>query len=121
MQPTSILDIAYISAPSLIVGMILGYVFGDLGTLRSIQRIGLTIFSSIWGGLIIAILLAPFFTVGTFEILISIVSFLGGSIIGLSSNWTPPKEKSRKSHIIYEPDDEDDFDRQIEEALKGEY
>jgi hypothetical protein len=34
-------------------------------------------------------------------------------------NWTPPPEPARKSHIIYEPYDDEDFERELNESMRG--
>jgi hypothetical protein len=48
-----------------------------------------------------------------------ILAYAGGYILGMALNWKSPPKSGPKSHIIYEPDDDDDFDREIEEALGG--
>jgi len=49
-----------------------------------------------------------------------ILAFAGGYGLGMFLNWAPPINTKPKNHIIYEPDDDDDFDREIEEALGGQ-
>ena len=48
-----------------------------------------------------------------------VLAFIGGYFLGLFFNWAPPADSGPKQHIIYEPDDDDAFDREIEEALGG--
>ena len=50
-----------------------------------------------------------------------ILSYLGGYALGAVANWAPLPEKPAKRHIIYEPDDDDEFDREIEEAMGSDF
>jgi hypothetical protein len=61
-------------------------------------------------------------SLSTFEAIFIVLSYFGGYCIGALSNWAPTPEKPPKTHIIYEPDDDDEaFDREIEETLRGEH
>jgi hypothetical protein len=73
------------------------------------------------GGLVLSfVMMDLFIPVGPFEIMFSILTFAGGYILGLILNWKAPINAKRKNHIIYEPEDDDEaFDREIEEALGG--
>ena len=120
MQVTHSLDIALIGIPGLLIGLVIGYIIGGMSSFRLIDRIGLgTIISGI-GGLILSLLLSLYFPINSPEILFIILAFAGGYGLGLFLNWTPPKTSKPKNHIIYEPEDDDDFDREIEEALGGQ-
>ncbi len=125
MQVAPTLDTALLGVPGLFLGLFLGYFIGGNESFRAIDRIGLGIISSIFGGVITTVVLMIFIpTVGTIEAIFIILSYFGGYALGAVFNWAPTPEKPPKSHIIYEPDDDDDdkaFDREIEETLRGEH
>lgn len=129
MQVPPTLDMAILGVPGVIIGLGLGYYFGGYESFRAIDRIGMGILSSIFAGVITSFLimsnneimtyLPP---VGTFEVIFIVLSYFGGYVIGAVSNWAPTPEKPRENHIVYEPDDDDEaFDKEIEDALSGEY
>jgi len=128
MQGTPTTDVAILGVPGLLIGLVLGYVLGGMSSLSFNYRIGLGFIISVFGGFITGLLfiaeplsLYLTFPVGTFELVFMILSYLGGYILGAVSNWAPLPEKPPKRHIIYEPDDDDDFDREIEEAMGGDF
>lgn len=117
MQTTPTLDIALIGIPGLLIGLVIGYVIGGMSSFRLIDRIGLGIIISGIGGLILSLLISFFVSIASLEMMFIILAFVGGYGLGLFLNWTPQVDSGPKSHIIYEPDDDDAFDREIEEAL----
>ena len=119
MQAASTLDIVFIGIPSLLIGLIIGYIVGGRSSFRLIDRVGLGIMISGIGGLIFSLLISTYIPIGSIETIFVILAFAGGYSLGLILNWTPPKKTKRTNHIIYEPDDDDAFDREIEEALGG--
>jgi len=119
MQVAHTLDIALMGIPGLLIGLVVGYIIGGIPSLRVINRLSLGIAISGIGGLILSLLLSLYFPIGSLEIVFVILSFMGGYILGLILNWTTPIKSGPKNHTIYEPDDDDDFDREIEEALGG--
>jgi hypothetical protein len=122
MQAPPTLDMAILGVPGVIIGLMLGYFFGGYESFRAIDRIGMGIISSIFAGVITTVVFMIYMPLSTFEAIFIVLSYFGGYCLGAMSNWAPTPEKPPKSHIIYEPDDEDDeFDREIEEALTGEY
>ena len=128
MQGTPNIDVAILGVPGILIGLVLGYIIGGMTSLNFNYRIGLGIVFSSFGGMITALVFSsdPIrdflpFVVGPFEFILIIVSYLGGYILGAVSNWAPLPEKPAKRHIIYEPDDDEDFDREIEEALGGDF
>jgi hypothetical protein len=123
MQAPPTLDMAILGVPGVILGLGLGYYFGGYESFRAIDRIGLGIISSIFAGVITAFLIMNYgIPLTTFEVIFIVLSYFGGYVIGAVSNWAPTPEKPRKSHIVYEPDDDDEaFDKEIEDALSGEY
>ena len=128
MQGTPNIDVAILGVPGILIGLVLGYIIGGMTSLNFSYRIGLGIVFSSFGGMITALVFSsdPIrdflpFVVGPFEFILIIVSYLGGYILGAVSNWAPLPEKPAKRHIIYEPDDDEDFDREIEEALGGDF
>ena len=114
------LESALIGLPGIFLGLVAGYIIGGLPEYRLIDRIGLGLVLSGAGGLVLSFLMMDFFApVGPSEMMFSILAFAGGYILGLILNWKSPTKSDRKHHIIYEPDDDDEFDREIEDALGG--
>lgn len=107
--------------PGLFVGFIIGYAIGGSKNLRNSDRLLLIIAFGLLGGTIIAFLLNWAIDVGTFEILLSILSTFGGIIFGAGTHWERPPPPPPKRHVVFEPDEDDEFDREIEEAFKGKY
>ncbi len=88
-------------------------------SLRMAERIVLAIIISAIFGVILAILFNYTLPISYFSIFLAEISFLGGLVLGLGYNWPEASEPTRSSHIIYEPYDDEDFEREIEEALRG--
>ena len=121
MQVTQTLDIALLGMPGLLLGLVIGYNVGSQSNYRAVDRFGLGVIISGIGGLILSLLISIFIPIHSLEIVFIVLSFAGGYYLGLFLNWTPPINPKSKNHIIYEPDDDDDaFDREIEEALGGQ-
>ena len=119
MQFTPTLDIALMGIPGLFLGIVIGYMIGGMGNFRSVDRIVLSMVISGVGGLILSLVIGYFITITSLVIGFIILACIGGNILGLVLNWTPPVDSGPINHIIYEPDDDDAFDREIEEALGG--
>ncbi|MHA1769320.1 MAG: hypothetical protein ACTSV3_05650 [Candidatus Thorarchaeota archaeon] len=120
MQLAPTLDLALLGLPGILLGMLLGYVFGGVETLRARDRLSLGIISSFVGGMILSLIIVVYHEIQTMEMIFIILSFFGGYLLGVFSNWTPTYQPRAASHIIYDPEDEDaEFDRQIKEALGG--
>ena len=123
MQVAPTLDTALLGVPGIFIGLILGYYLGGYEKFKAIDRIGLGIISSFFAGIITTVVLMMFVpTIATLEAIFIILSYFGGYALGAVSNWAPTPEKPAVRHIVYEPDEEDDddaFDREIEETLRG--
>lgn len=114
------MDNALIGLPGILLGLLAGYIIGGIPSYRLIDRIGLGIVLSGAGGLVLSFIMMDFYApIGSLEIMFSILAFAGGYILGLILNWKSPTKAKRKNHIIYEPEDDDAFDKEIEEALGG--
>ncbi|MFW9793407.1 MAG: hypothetical protein ACFFEE_03820 [Candidatus Thorarchaeota archaeon] len=121
MQVAPTLDMALLGVPGILIGLFLGYFFGGYENFRTVEKIGMGIISSIFAGVITTVILMIYLPLTTFEAIFIVLAYFGGYFLGAASNWAPPPEKPPKRHIVYEPDvDEDEFDREIEEALRGE-
>ncbi len=121
MQVLPSYDDALIAVPGLLIGLVVGYIIAGQEDLSANYRIGLGIITSFFGGVITSLLLYNLLGNATFEVFLIIISFFGGYALGAIANWAPLPEKAPKRHIIYEPDDDDDFDREIEEAMGGDF
>jgi len=128
MQGIPTTEVTILGLPGLLIGLLFGYILSGMTSLNFNYRVVLGLVISLFGGLITGLVfISPplnayiTFSVGPFEYLFMILSYLGGYTLGAISNWAPLPEKPRKSHIIYEPDDEDDFDREIEEAMGSDF
>ncbi|MGY5858845.1 MAG: hypothetical protein RTU63_05710 [Candidatus Thorarchaeota archaeon] len=117
MQVGPTLDIALIGIPGILLGLLFGYIIGGMPSLRVVDRIGLGIIISGAGGLVLSLAINFFYPIGPLEMMFVVLAFAGGYILGLFLNWKSPIRTKPKQHIIYEPDDDDAFDREIEEAL----
>jgi hypothetical protein len=128
MQVIPTLDVAILGVPGLLIGLLFGHVLGGMTSLSATYRIGLGIIVSFFGGLIIALVYYTLNTMSlllipitTFEVILIILSYFGGYTLGAISNWAPLPEKPPKRHIIFEPEDDDEFDREIEEAMGRDF
>ncbi len=130
MQFTSPTDASILGVPGLFVGLAFGYMLGGMTSLNFNYRIGLGVIISFFAGLITALLfisdpinsfLPESVTVRTFEVIFIILSYLGGYALGAIANWAPLPEKPPERHVVFELDDDDEFDREIEEAMGGEF
>ena len=130
MQFTSPTDASILGLPGLILGLMLGYTLGGTDSLNFNYRIGLGLVVSFFSGLITALVfisepisrfLPDSVSVTTFEVIFIILSYLGGYALGAVANWAPLPEKPAKRHIIFELDDDDEFDREIEEAMGDDF
>ncbi|TFH08605.1 MAG: hypothetical protein E4H14_06105 [Candidatus Thorarchaeota archaeon] len=119
MQVTNTLDIALIGIPGLFLGLLIGYLVGGLSRFRLIDRFGFGIVATGVGGLILSLVTSFFVPLHSLDMLFIILAFAGGYGLGLFLNWAPPINSKPKNHIIYEPDDDDTFDQEIEQALGG--
>lgn len=119
MQPVTTVDITIIILPGIIIGAAFGYALGEMSSLRIIERIVISVVASLILGIVLSLIFNYLLPITTFSVFLAVISVLGGLVFGLSSNWNPPPELSRKSHIIYEPYDDEDFEREIEESLGG--
>ncbi|TFG10693.1 hypothetical protein EU538_01180 [Candidatus Thorarchaeota archaeon] len=104
--------------PSLLIGMGSGYVIAGQIQLSVRNRVAIIISVGFMGGLIIGMILVAFTSVsGTYYFFLQILSCTGGTIVGAASNWAPVREPSSTHYVTFDPDDDDEFDRQIEEAM----
>ncbi len=104
--------------PSLLVGLGSGYVIGGQGQLSVRDRLAIISSFGFIGGLIMGMFLVAFSTVtGTYFFGLQILSCIGGTVVGAASNWVPVGESGLTSYVVFDPDDDEEFDRQIDEAL----
>lgn len=120
------LDVAILGAPGLLIGIASGYVLAGMEDLSFNYRFGLGIIISFFGGMITSLFFLNInlglpITISTYEIIFIILSFFGGYVLGAIANWAPLPEKQPKRHVIFEPEDEDEFDREIEGAMGGDF
>jgi hypothetical protein len=104
--------------PSLFVGVGLGYIVGGMKSLKSSDRLLLGLASSAIGGLAIVLALTAFLPFSSSGVILSILAFGGGFIFGAGTHWDAPAKPKPKSHIIYEPEDDGEFDREIEKVFE---
>jgi hypothetical protein len=128
MQGVPATDVAILGVPGLLLGLLFGYIFGGMSSLSFNYRIGLGFIVSLFGGFITGLLFLwePLSTFLTFpvelsELIFIILSYFGGYVMGVVSNWAPLPDKPPKRHIIFELDDDNEFDREIEEAMGNDF
>ena len=119
MQTVPSLDLFYVGFLGLIIGLFTGYILGQIDTISTSYRIIIGIFVNVVGGIILALLLSvSIYMLDSLGFVFVIFSTLGGFFLGLFLNWKSSIPALQKSHIIYESEDYDEeFDRQIKEAL----
>lgn len=107
-------------APALLIGLGSGYVLAGQSQLSNRDRAAILLASGVMGGLIIGMLLVGFSPLsGSYYFALQIMSCTGGIAVGAASNWVPTKKAPKTSYVTFNPDDDEEFDRQIEEALGG--
>ncbi len=114
----------YYAAPGIFAGIILGYIIGGRGRFSEMDRIATGAILSLVGGFVVAFVMSSYFPMdeGLAPLLFSIVGFFGGCAFGQLLNWVPyEKREETKTHIIFEPEDEEEYDREIEEVFEGKY
>lgn len=121
VQVVPSIDLASLGIPGILIGLVAGFFLGGLDSINSIYRILFGVLVNIIGGLILSLLISySIYPLNSLEFLFLVLSLFGGFILGLFLNWRPYLHTSRKSHIIYNPEEDDEeFDRQIEEVLNG--
>lgn len=119
MQVGPSIDMAVLGLPGIILGLLSGYVIGGMPNLRFLDRLFLGVVISGIGGLILALGINTLLPLDSLTMVFVVLSSFGGYFLGLVLNWEPPDTSKSKHHIIYEPEDDDAFDREIEDALGG--
>ena len=105
--------------PGLLIGFGVGYVIGSQKNLSTRDRIGLMALIGAIGGLIISLAITTVFPLTSLDVFLGILMCIGGTAFGGAINWEPAPPKLPESRILFEPEDDDEFDREIEEALGG--
>ena len=129
MQFAPIIDNISLITVGMITGLVFGYFICGMSSLSLDYRIGLGIIISSFAGLITGFLLialnSPYFSFTpeseAFEFLLLALSNFGGYILGAMANWAPLPHKAPERHVVFEIDEDDQFDREIEEAMGGDY
>ena len=129
MQFAPIIDNVSLITIGIITGLVFGYFICGTPSLSLDYRIGLGIIVSPLVGLITGLLLIasnlPYVSSlpesEAFEFLLLALSNFGGYFLGAVANWAPLPEKAPERHVVFEPDEDDQFDREIEEAMGGDY
>ena len=120
MQVGPSMDLVIFGLLGIVLGLIAGYTIGGMRNLRLIDRLFLGIVISTIGGLVLSLGINIFIPLDSMDMVFEILSFFGGYFLGLALNWEPPDTSKPKQHILYEPEEDDEaFDREIEEALGG--
>jgi len=117
MQPELLTDAVY-GIPSLILGFGFGYVVGAMKSFKLSDRLLIGLASSAIGGLAIVLALTTFLPFSASGTILSILAFAGGFIFGAGIHWVSPAKPKSKFHIIYEPENDDEFDREIEKVFE---
>lgn len=65
----------------------------------------------------ISVLMFVFLPVTIQTVLFGIMSFAGGYVFGTVSHWSPPEQPASKPHVVFEPEDDEEFDHEIDKAL----
>ncbi len=120
MQGIVLLNAIWYVAPSLIIGYILGHIFGGKNNYTNSERVILMFVVGFFGGLIISLIVGKYTIISTQYLLLGIATFIAAILFGAVMNWTPHIDTRPKTHIVYDfENDDEEFDREIEEALGG--
>lgn len=111
------LELIEYGIPAVLGGLAIGYAFGGSSRLSIRERIWFGVIICFLGGLMLSVLMFVFLPVTTQTVLFGIVSFSGGYVFGTMYHWSPPVRPISKPHIVFEPEDDEEFDREIDEAL----
>lgn len=111
------LDLIEYGIPPILVGLIIGYAIGGSSHLSIRERIGFAVAICLLGGLTLSVLMFVWLPVTTQSVLFGIISFSGGYAFGTVYHWSPPEKPASKPHVIFEPEDEEEFDHEIDKAL----
>jgi len=104
----------------LFIGLGIGYTLGGVTKFSQGFKMTAMPIMSIIGGYVLAASFALSLSVEWNLVILSILSFLGGGILGMVVNWKATAEEPSKRAIIFAPEDDEDFDREIKEALGDE-
>ena len=110
------------AAPAIFVGIIIGYILGGRSSFSELDRIATGAIISVVGGLVTTFIIASYAPVdgGMSALLYGIAGFAGGCVFGQLVSWQPYyKRDEKKIRMIFEPEDDDEYDREIEDALGG--
>ena len=111
------LDLIEYGIPPVLVGLVIGYAIGGSSHLSIRERIGFALVICLLGGLTLSVLMFVWLPVTTQTVLFGIISFAGGYVFGTIYHWNPPERPAPKPHVVFEPEDDEEFDREIDKAL----
>lgn len=117
MQVMAVMD-AIVSLASMILGMGCGYAIGALKDTGRWERIALGGLVSLIGGFIVSLIFGSYVMMRMPPIPLQIASFTVGTIVGGVWHWQTPIRQRSSPHIIFKPDDDEEFDRKIDEAFR---
>ena len=105
--------------PPIVIGTIFGWILGSREHMIYFYRALLGAIISIVGGFLFSFVVVYSVSIEstTNLLLLSIMSFAGGIILGAILNWKPLLSLKESSHVIYELDDDEEFERQIEDSF----
>ena len=99
--------------------MSIGYLIGGRSSLKPVDRVLLGAIIGFIAGIAVTAILGPFVPIDDTVMLISLISSVAGALFGESMSWAPTPPKAPKRHVYFDFDDDDEFDREIEESLRG--
>lgn len=117
MQVMAAMD-AIVSLASMLLGMGCGYAIGALKDTRRWERIALGGLVSIIGGFLVSLIFGSYVMMHIPPIPLQIASFTVGTIVGGAWHWQTPIRQRSSTHIIFKPDDDEEFDRKIDEVFR---
>ena len=112
------IDAVIYGIPAVLGGLAVGYAIGGYARLSVLERIGLGLIVCFLGGLTVSLLMSPIMTMTMQSVLLELISFAGGYVFGTLSHWSTPERQVPKRHVVFEPEDDEEFDREIEKALR---
>jgi len=114
------LELVEYGIPAVLAGLVIGYAIGGSWRLSLRERVFFGVAICFLGGLMLSFLMYALMPVTTQTVLFGMISFAGGYAFATMYHWSPPEHPAPKRHVVFEPEDDEEFDREIDKALRHE-
>jgi hypothetical protein len=114
------LELVEYGIPAVLAGLLIGYAIGGSWRLSLRERVCFGVTICFLGGLMLSFLMSAFMPVTTQTVLFGMISFAGGYAFATIYHWSPLKHAAPERHVVFEPEDDEEFDREIDKAFHHE-